>query len=493
MTEGSTSSRFVKGVVWMLGGQATFQLIRAVFRILLASVLFPEDFGLMAMAMTVVSLSEIWLDLGFGPALVQHPDPSDTDWSSVFWLNLGLGLVVFAVVQAGAGVVGVVYEEPGVVPVLRALAFAFLILVPGSTFQARLQRSMDFRLLSLRRGVAALIAGLAALGLGLAGAGVWALVGYYLMFATFSVAMLAIACRWRPSAVFDWNAIRNLWAFGRNVTGARILNYMNKNLDKVVVGRGLGASQLGLYSLAFQGVLLPLQYAVRPVGQVLFSALSTVHREEKDRVEPVYLSVLSVIATTIWPAALLGVLAAPIAIPAVLGDKWAPVVPAFCAMAIAGMFAAIQNPGFQVLKAVGKPKALLVFQAISVPAMLVGVWLGIAHGVFGVAVGYSAVTILLTGVNLVVLSRYSGVRLSRALSVLARAAIPISASTAVYLGLGYVVRIDRDWLVTLLGIFAAGVIYVAVSYVVVPEAWAALHKARQLLLNRVNRPGEQSA
>ncbi len=167
-------------------------------------------------------------------------------------------------------------------------------------------------------------------------------------------------------------------------------------------------------------------------------------------------------------------------------------VPAFCALAVAGMFAAVQNPGFQVLKAVGKPKALLVFQAVSVPAMLVGVWVGMAHGVFGVALGYSAATILLTGVNLAVLSKHSGVRWSRALGVLLRAAIPIVASLVVFLTFPRLVDMPRPWLEALLGLTLSSVVFLVISRVVVAEAWTALRKSRHLLVNRVNK-GNQPA
>ena len=254
-----------RGVLWTAGAQFIAQGIHVAVRLVLARLLVPDDFGLVAMAMVFLSLTPLVADLGVGQALAQRQDLAEGHRSTAFWLTSALGGGLFFLFAAAAPLFGAFYGEPAVVPIIRVLAVSFLLAAPESVYSALLIREMRFGLLGARRIAATLSGGAAGIAAAVGGLGVWALVIHSLVTAAAGSALLAWRSPWRPRWEFSRKAARELWGFGRWVTGSRLLNHLNRNADNLLIGRFLGAAALGLYSFSYQAVLLPLLVVARPV------------------------------------------------------------------------------------------------------------------------------------------------------------------------------------------------------------------------------------
>jgi len=386
-------SRTISGVSWSLTSQLVRQALTVIVGIVLARLLSPQEFGLVAMVMVIGNFALLIAELGLGAGLVQRREVNEAHFSSVFWLNLLVGLALTGLFAAGAPLVAAFYGEPRLEPLTLALSFLFLLRALTVVPQARLARALDFRGLAIADIAAALIAGGLAIGLALTDHGVWSLVTRLLTAAGASAVLIFILARWRPRPAVSGAALKQLLGFGGSLFASESLGYWSRNLDNLLIGRVLGTAPLGLYSRAYELMLYPLQNVSQAIGRVMFPALSQI-QDQPERVKRVHLRVTRVVALLTFPMCLgLLVVAEPFVL-ALFGEQWRGMIPVL-----------------QILCAIGAPQSILTLngnlylsQGRADLQLKVGLWLkGLL--VVGIVIG------VLTGEILGVAACYAGASL----------------------------------------------------------------------------------
>ena len=418
-----------RGLGWTLGSQAAGQAVRLGTVLVLARLLTPGDYGLAGMAFVFSGLALLVFDLALGAALVQRRDVVEADYSTVFWTNAVLGVLC---TLAGIGLSGPIasfYGEPEVRPLFLVLSLGFMIAALGSTQIAVLTRSLDFRSLEISFIGGALAGAAVAVGIAAWGKGPWALVAQQLATAVASVALLWVFSSWRPRFVFSRTSLRELGGFGASMFGTRLLFYVHRNVDNLLIGRFLGASPLGAYALAYNLVLLPFNRIVDPIRHVLFPTLSRI-QDDRERIAAAWLRVVRLVAAIFLPGMLGLAVVAPELVPVVLGERWSGVIRLLQILSFVGLLQSLAAVNSIVLPVLGRTTTLLRFSVVAFLASLAGFAVGLHWGVKGVAAGYLAANVVVVPLYTLLTARALGVSflaLPRAVAGVAEAALGMLA------------------------------------------------------------------
>ena len=380
--------RVLRGVAWKGTSAVFLQLARAAVAITLARLLAPHDFGLAAMVLVFSSLVLVFSDLALGAALVQRPLVTETERATVFWTSIAAGIGFSLLGVAVAAPVARFYHEPAVRGLVIVLSLGFAIGAAGTVPSALLTRSMDFRALEVRSMAATLAGAVVGIGLAVAGFGAWAIIGQQLATTAALSALLWIRSPWQPSREFSFATLRDLAGFSANVFGQRLLYYLHRNTDNLLVGRFLGAAALGAYGLAYNVMLVPFSRVAGPVQEVLFPAFSRM-QDDPERLADAWLRVTRIVAAVAMPALLGLFVLAPDFVSVVLGSKWHSVVPVLQVLVWVGLLQSLQSLNSSVLLALGRTRTLFRFSLFHFCSHLVAFAIGVHYGIVGVAVAYA--------------------------------------------------------------------------------------------------------
>jgi PST family polysaccharide transporter len=384
----------VRGGTVTMVSQAISIAIQLTSTVILARLLSPDDYGIIAMVMAITAFAGVFRDLGLSSAAVQKKDLTRAQQSNLFWLNVAMGAVLTAIVAVASPLVAWFYGQPELTLVTVALSFTFLIGSLGTQHGARLVREMQFGRMAVAT-IAGSIAGLiTSVTLALQSFAYWALVWGVLSGAVTTTVLLFILSPFRP-ALFSRNAgIREMVGFGANVTAFDLVNYFHRNLDNVLIGKFWGADALGLYSRAYQLLMFPITAIRGPINAVAFPAMSRLQRQPEDY-RHYYRKITHLLALVSMPlTAFLFVSAGPV-IELLLGKNWAGVSPIFAILALSGFIQPVAGLRGVVLLSCGHGKRMLAWGIINAVCVCGGFLIGVRWGVFGVATSYAIVNYLL--------------------------------------------------------------------------------------------------
>ena len=444
-------------------------------RLVLARLLAPDAFGLVAMAVVLTGLCSQLADLGLGPALVQRSDLTDRHKSTAFWASLGLGASLAGLFAWGAPLAGLLYSDPAVVPVVRALGLSLLLSAPESVYRYLFEREMSFKVVGLRRIAGILVGGAVGITLALRGAGAWALVAENIVRTATGSALLMASSRWRPSFVFSRTALAELWSFSRSIVGTRIVNFFNRNLDNLLIGRVLGASALGFYSVAYQGVLFPLQQVARPIANVSFPAFASI-QDDLERCRAAYLGALRMSLLLSTPLPLGALLVSPLAIPLVLGEQWAPAAPPFQILSGVALVQASMSLSPPMFNALGRADLSFRWTLVALSANAIGIVIGLQWGIVGVSIGYLAAVATTAPIQFTMLRWLIRLRLPALLGVLGPMVVAdVLSAAAPWL----ILRQESiaPWPRLLLATATLIVGYLLFTWWLAPQAWALIRRS----------------
>ncbi|HEY7561808.1 MAG TPA: MOP flippase family protein [Gaiellaceae bacterium] len=387
-------TRVLRGLAWKVLSQVFGQTWQTVVAIILARLLFPADYGLAAMVLVFAAIVPIFSDLALGAALVQRRTLSESDRSTVFWTSTGVGVLFTVLGIALSWPMAAFYGEPEVQPLFAVLSLSFVITALGTTQKALLTRDMDFRSLELRLMAGSFAAGVVGILLAAGGYGAWAIIGQQVVLAVVSTALLWSFTRWRPRFRFSLDSLRGLVGFSLNVFGTRLLFYGNRNADNLLIGRFVGASGLGVYSLAYNVMLAPMSRLGWPIAEVLFPAFSKM-QDEPGRMASAWVRVNRLVGSLTIPASLGVILVAPEFVTAVLGDRWSEAIPIIRLLGWVSLLQSLGTLDSAVLLARNRSGTLLRYAVVAFVASVAAFVVGLEWGVVGVAVGYALVSTFL--------------------------------------------------------------------------------------------------
>ena len=354
----------------------------------LARLLIPEYFGLVAMVAALTNLAVLFSDMGLSAATIQRENISEQQVSNLFWINALIGLAIFMTVAGCAPLICIFYEEPRLTGIALALSISFFFGALSIQHQALLKRHMMFRRLAVVEIAAMLISTLFGIGSALLNAGYWALVFMQIMLPFSKMIGLWMACPWRPKCWTRGVGARELFNFGMNVTGFNLVNYFSRNLDKILLGRWHGSGPLGFYSNAYQLVLFPINKINGPITTAVLPALSRL-QNDPDQYREYYKNALRIIAAAGTPLVFFLCLMADEVIFILLGDQWGQAVPIFRLLTPAAWCAVTNVATGWVYMSLGHVNRQLKWGIWASVFLCICMILGVRWGAWGMALAVS--------------------------------------------------------------------------------------------------------
>jgi len=428
---GDLKRRSVRGGAATFAGQGAKFILNLGSTMVLARILTPQDFGLIAMVTAVTAFIMIFRDLGLSMATVQRAEINHGQISTLFWINVALSAALMLVTLVLSPAVAWFYEDPRLVAVTAALSIAFLFGGLTVQHQALLRRQMRLSAVATIDVVSMAAGILTALLCAWAGMGYWALVWMQIATAVANAAGVWIASDWRPGWPVRRSGVRSMLAFGGNLTGFGIVNYFARNFDNVLIGRFCGAQSLGLYSRAYSLLLFPIGQITAPMTAVAVPALSRL-QSEPERYRRFYLKAIKLIAYVSMPlVAAMGVLSTEI-VRLVLGKEWLDASPIFMVLALAAILQPVGSTVGWIYISGGQTRRMFAWVCIVTPLILLSFISGLPWGAIGVASGYAICNILIIVPQFSFALKYSPVSIRDVLSVMYR---PLTLSVIIALAM----------------------------------------------------------
>ena len=412
-------SHSARGAAWTLSGQWGLQLLKMGSIVVLARLLTPDDYGLLAMVWPITGFVATVGTLGLSAAVVQRANLTHEQLSNLFWLNVVVGVLLTAGVAAAAPLVADFYGRDELVGITMAIAPTLLLMSLAVQHQALMLRQLKFRGVATRAFVAGVAEILLSIGAAVAGAGYWALVVGQVGGAIVSLIIVWTAVRWRPGRPARATGTRELVSFGGGVSTFSLLNYASKNLDNVLIGRFLGAEPLGLYSRGYGLLMLPLQQVHAPLGNVVRPTLAGLW-PEPDRYRRYYLAALSGLCFVVAPLVVVLAVLADHVVRVLLGPQWLEAAEVFRWLAVAGLLQTVGYTNGWLYLTSGRAWALARWGLISRPIIMASFAVGLPWGITGVAISYAIAQVVLTPIGIARASRGTPVKLGDVLRVCAR-------------------------------------------------------------------------
>ena len=379
--------RAARGTFVTLGGQFGSLAVQMASVVILARLLTPTAYGLVAMVLAVVGVAHIFRDFGLSAAAIQAPTLSQGQRTNLFWLNTAMGLVLTLVVILTAPLIQAVYDADHLAEITRVLSLTFLLNGTATQFRAHLNRQMAFGKLAVADIASSAIALTVAIALALFGASYWALVAQQLIQGAVMLLLVISFSRWRPRWWCRGAPVKPFLRFGWNYVGAQLINYVANNLDSFLIGSRLGAAPAGLYSRAFQLLMRPVTQLRSPSTTVALPTLAKLQDDPKRYGQ--YL--LKGQAALCYPITILLGFAAGAALPIVhllLGPEWLEATPILRFLALAAVFQTISFVTFWVYTSTGIVDELRKYTLVSASIRAACVAAGLHWGVVGVAAGF---------------------------------------------------------------------------------------------------------
>lgn len=332
--------------------------------VVLARILTPNDYGLVAMVTAVIGVAEVFRDFGLSMAAVQSKALSKQQRNNLFWLNTLIGAILTVLVFFSAPLVASLFGRAELEPLTQALSVTFLLNGVSTQYRASLNRDMKFFKLNGSEIAGQALGLLIGIVAGIAGWGYWALAAQQVSQALAALVVLVIAARWLPGRYDRSVRTASFLSYGMNLLGVNLLSYASKNLSTVVIGASLGPAQLGQYNRAYQLLTLPLNQINAPATRVALPVLSRLQdsREDFDRFLVRGQSMLLHVVVFTF---VLAVAMTPPLVELFLGDQWGDVVPIFRALAIAGIFQSAGYVTYWVFLAKGLTRENLYYSLVT--------------------------------------------------------------------------------------------------------------------------------
>jgi len=386
----------VKGIKWASVSQLGRQIIQYTTTIILAALLTPSDFGLMAMAIIIIGFLEIFKDLGTAAAIIQNQNLSEESLSSIFWVNVGFGLVVAFIVFFAAKFGAEFYNNAKVENILKVLSVSFIFSSFSTVHKKLLEKELKFDLLAKIELVGVAIGAVVGITLALLEFGVWSLVFQSLSIAVITTCLFWIISNWRPKLFFSYSKIKPIISYSLNLLGYNVFNYFVRNADYLLIGKYLGERELGHYYLAYKIMLYPLQNISLVVSRVLFPIYSKI-QTENERFRKIYTKVANAISFLTFPL-MIGVFAlSDLFTITFFNEKWDTALLALLLMILApvGLIQSIATTTGSIYQAKGRTDWMFRWGILSGIIYISGFLIGLNWGVIGVAISYLIASIIL--------------------------------------------------------------------------------------------------
>ncbi len=407
----SRDTRATSGFIWAAVSQGGRTFVQLLTVAVLSRLLPAADFGVLAMASVVTTFAGLLRDMGTSAAVIQREQLQGELLDTIFWFNVYLGIALAGLLAVLAGPLAAAFREPRLAGVLLALTVTFPAMSSGAVHQSLLERALRFRTLARIELTSAGCAFLVAVAAAWSGLGVYSLALNAIAAAVFTNIQLFAASRWRPTLRWSFGEFRRLLHFSGNLFGFQSLNYLARNADTMLIGRYLGAVDVGWYNMGYRIMLFPLASLSAVIARVLFPVLAR-RQADLPAFAALYLKASGAVATVTAPLmAGLWVLREPF-VTVFLGPHWSPVAEVLEWFAPVGFIQSVLTSVGLIYMATGNTRAMMRWGVFSGVLTVIAMAIGLQWGFLGVAKCYALVSLLLVYPGFAIPLRFIGLRFS---------------------------------------------------------------------------------
>lgn len=382
----SIKQQAVSGIAWSAVERFSAQGIQFVLTIIIARVLLPEDYGLVAMLGIFMALAQTLTDSGFSSALIQKKNRTEVDYSTVFYFNIIISIFIYFLFFISAPWIAEFYHQPQLVSIVRVLGISLIINSFSVVQVARLTVSLNFKRLTMVSLSSVLSGGIVGIWMAYNGFGVWTLVFQGLVSNICWVICLWLVVRWRPLWTFSWHSFRSLFSFGFKLMLSGLLHTFYVNMYSLVVGKAFSASILGFFNRAYTLGQFPTQNFAYVIQKVLFP-IQCQYQDEEERFNSIFTQNIRFSCFLIFPVMIgFAVLANPL-VELLLTDKWLPAAPLLQIVCIAQMWDPIMRINALVLNSKGRSDYQLLAEVLKKIVAFAIMFLALPFGVEAVCIG----------------------------------------------------------------------------------------------------------
>ena len=383
-------------------------LIQFISGIILARLLTPYDYGCIGMLMIFMLLAESFIDGGFGSALIQKKQPTQTDYSTIFFWNMGLSAVLYALLYLSAPAIARFYGIPLLCDVLRVQGLVLFVYAFNIVQRNQLQKKMNFKVLSIVTILTSITALTVTIIMAHQGFGVWALVAQNMLTAAIPAIVFWFYVRWRPQLTFSWQSFRELFSFGFYMFLTHILNQFGQQIQGLLIGRFYNAATMGYYSKANATERLASTSISKVMSQVTYPLYAEM-QEDKGALGDMIKKITLTLSYVTFPLMFILLLCAKPLFILLYSERWADSVPYFQVLCIAGLAYSLQSVNYQSVAAIGKSRTMFVWTFVKRAMGIVFVVIGLLlDGMRGLLVGMVLNTWFSYFVNIWLVSRHIG-------------------------------------------------------------------------------------
>ncbi len=359
----------VNSFLWRLLERCAAQGVTFVTSIILARMLGPEAYGIIALMTVFTSVLQVFVDSGLGTALIQKKNADDMDFSSVFWFNMGMCVVLYALMYFAAPLIAGFYEMPDMIAYIRVLSLILVVSGVKNIQHAYVSRHLQFRTFFYASLGGTICSGIIAVIMAWRGLGVWALIGQSLSNRLINTVILWFVVKWRPKLKFSWTRLKGLFPLGMNLLGAKLLDTVYQDLRTLLIGKLYSATSLGYYNKGKQFPHLIVNNVNVSIDSVLFPTLSKA-QDSCEKLRSMTRRAIS-ISTYVMMPLMLGLAACgePL-IRLVLTEEWLPCVPFMRVFCITYSFYPLATANLNAIKALGRGD---LFLRLEIAKKVVGV------------------------------------------------------------------------------------------------------------------------
>ena len=460
----SLKQKTFKGVIWSAVERFSTQGVQFLFGILLARLLTPNDYGMIAMLTIFMAVSQTFIDSGFGNALIRKPDRNENDKATVFFFNIFMAAACYAAIFLAAPYVAQFYNMPQLADILRILAINLIIQAFGSIQRLNLTIDLNFKMLAKISFSGAVVGGTAGLICAYNGLGVWSLVVQQMTTTSFRVLLFWGLVRWRPKSFFNKTSFKNMFGFGSKLLASGLLNTLYENIYDLIIGKFFSASTLGNYSRASHFANFPSSNITGIFQRVTFPVLSKI-QDDPVKLRKGYLKFLNMSTLVIFPLMIgLAALAKPFIL-LVLTEKWANVILILQIICIAHMWHPVHAINLNVLQVMGRSDLFLKLEIIKKITGIIILCVTLPYGIIAMCFGQWVDTCF----GLVVNTYYSGKLLNAGLLSQMKMYIPTLLNSlimgAISVGVTKILPEKEYALQLVLGIATGALYYVASNWI----------------------------
>jgi O-antigen/teichoic acid export membrane protein len=459
----SLKQKTFKGVIWSAVERFSTQGVQFLFGILLARLLTPNDYGIIAMLTIFLAICQTFIDSGFANAIIRKIDRNEKDMATMFFFNIGMSLVCYAIIYLSAPFIASFYKMDELTLILRVLALRLIIQSFAAIQATNLTIRIDFKKQAKISLSAAIISGIVGIGFAYKGYGVWALVIQSLFSSTFSSILYWIVVRWHPQCFFDKESFKSLFSYGSKLLISGLLDTIYNNLYPLVIGKFYTPAQLGAFAKADHFSQFPSQNVMRILHRVSFPVLSTLQNDPQ-RMRSCFLKFINYSALIIFPL-MLGLLALskPMTL-LFLTERWSEMIPLLQILCIAMMWYPVHAINLNVLQVIGRSDLFLKLEIIKKIIGLTTLLITLRIGITAMCIGQIVNSILCLFVNTYYSKKFINAGIGEQLKFLFPTLLNSATMAAIILAINSLLPQDKYALQIGIGLTIGILYYFATNY-----------------------------